>query len=159
MRERMSSVASLSTSIVPSGMALRMPQCPWSVYSSTHTSAITTSPGTASFMARIARGTGPFGSAPLSPRGSFCFGSPKSKTPPSPSCAACRACSAAWDTGSCETPGIVRMGRGSSRKSAKKSGKIRSLGRTTVSRTRARIEGVRRRRRGRITGKLMAAGR
>ena len=43
-------VASLSTSISPSRRFRRMPQCPWSVYSSTQTSVMTTRSGAALFI-------------------------------------------------------------------------------------------------------------
>ncbi len=157
---RTSSVASLSTSIAsagPPGRFRRTPQCPWSVYSSTQTSVITTRSGTAAFISATARGTGPLGSSPLEPRASFVFGRPKSSTPPSPALAASRATCAAALTGSCATPGIVPTGLASSTSALKNSGQMRSPGARVVSRTRARRAAVARRRLGRMVGNGMAA--
>ncbi len=147
-----SRVASLSTSISPRGPGFRIPQCPWSVYSSTHTSVMTSSSGTASFIAATACATGPFGSYALDPDASLVFGRPNRSTPPRPSDLARRACSAAADVGSWNTPGIVLIGRGVSSDSWKNSGKTRSDGESVVSRTRVRIAGDRRNLRGRSLG-------
>jgi hypothetical protein len=117
-----SMVASLSTSNSPSFLFLKIPQWPWSVYSSTQTSVITTSSGAALFISATARGTGPSASRPLAPRGSFVLGRPKRIAPPMPCFTSSLAQAPAAFTGSCETPGIVPMGRGSSMPAWKKNG-------------------------------------
>ena len=57
-------------------------------------------------------------------------------------------------TGSWETPGIVLMGRGSRASAWKNSGHTKSRGARVVSRTSARMAGVARKRRGRLSGKV-----
>ncbi len=80
-----SSVASLSTS----PEAVRMPQWPWSVYSSRHRSAISTvaSP-TSDARSRSAFCTMPAGSSAPEPRPSLTAGMPKRISPPTPAYAA-----------------------------------------------------------------------
>ena len=58
----------------------------------------------------------------------------------------------------CIWPGMEAIGTGASRLSLTNSGAIRSVGRTSVSRTSARSAAVRRRRRGRCCGKAHATG-
>ena len=84
------------------------------------------------------------------------WGARRGCTPPRPSDTASRALAAAAFTGSCNTPGMVPIGRGSSMVAEKNSGKMRSPESSEVSRAKARMAGVRRRRRGRATGKGIA---
>ena len=70
----------------------------------------------------MACGTEPSGSYAELPVASFVLGKPKRSTAPKPSEAASSASPAAALTGSCETPGIVEMGRGSLAVAAKNMG-------------------------------------
>ena len=58
--------------------------------------------GAAAFISATARGTGPSGSRPERPSGSFVFGRPKRMTPPTPRFLMTFACSRAAFTGNCE---------------------------------------------------------
>ena len=117
-----SSVASLSTSISPPRRLRRMPQWPWSVYSSTHTSVMTRRSGAALFISATARGTGPSGSSAEEPLASFFSGKPKRRAPPTPLATISFAWAAAMETGSWKIPGIVEMGFGSRKLALKNSG-------------------------------------
>ena len=76
VRASSSTLASLSTD--PS--ARSRPQWPWLVYSHRHRSAITSTSGWASLIARVASWTAPSSSQAPEPSSSLCAGMPKSRT-------------------------------------------------------------------------------
>ena len=151
-----SMVASLSTSCSPSRRVRRMPQCPWSVYSSTHTSVITTRSGRralhlghgarhravgieAARAARVFR----LGEAEQDDRADARDGSPPWPRPARPS------------RGAARPRASSRWGTGESMAALKKRGQTNWRGVSVVSRTRARRAGVARSRRGRMVGKAI----
>ena len=99
-----------------------MPQCPCEVYSHRHTSVITTRSGTSRLIARIADCTGASGSAASDPVSSLLSGTPKSRTPRTPSARAAAASLTASSTESWKTPGIESTSRRTPSPSQTKSG-------------------------------------
>ena len=95
----------------------------------------------------------PCGSIAPEPIASFSAGSPNSITPPRPASTASVAAFFSESRVCCTTPGMVEISRGSVASSATNSGSTSWLGDTAVSATRRRRAGVRRSRRGRISGK------
>ena len=150
----MASVASLSTE-QPS--VSRMPQCPWSVYSSTHRSAIsTTSSPTSSRNSPSATWTMPSGFHASEPSASLRAGTPKRIAAGTPRSRRRRTSARSEATVCCTTPGSDGTGCGSSMPSRTNSGATRSSMPSTVSATSRRSAAVRRRRRGRWVGKATA---
>ena len=152
IRAYSSRVRSLSTS--PSDVST--PQCPWSVYSSRQRSVtITASSPKSSRSAWIACCVIPSGFHASVPSASLCSGTPNRTNASTPfdriSAAALRTDS----TVCCDCPGIDAIGIASPMPSFTNSGAMRSAGSSVVSRTSARSAGVRRRRRGRSTGKAI----
>src|SRR6478735_2986419 len=145
----MSRVRSLSTEPCPS----RMPQCPWSVYSSTHRSAIsTTRSPTSSARSARASWTIPFGSKAWLPTASLVAGTPNSMIAPTPRSASSwtslrRLSRVCWTT-----PGSEWIGCGCSMPSRTNSGATSWATSRRVSATSSRIAADRRKRRGRDTG-------
>ena len=106
------SVESLSTA-QPSRVSMTTPQWPWLVYSHRQTSAISTSFLAASvfFSARSPCCTMPNSSHAPEPCTSLVSGSPKSSSPPSPSCAASSASRTASSMERLKTPGMELTSR------------------------------------------------
>ncbi len=94
----------------------------------------------------------PWGSIAPEPRASFSAGSPNSITPPSPASTASLAAFFSESRVCCTTPGMLEISRGSVASSATNIGSTSWLGRTSVSATRRLRAGVRRSRRGRMSG-------
>ena len=103
----------------------------------------------ASFIARTAMGTIPFGSYPEVPTASFSSGIPKSSTAGIPRPAISRHCSTRRSTESWWFPGIDLISRCTLSPGQAKNGITRSSVRKLVSRTMLRMSGLLRRRRGR----------
>jgi len=113
-------------------------------------SAMTSISGTALLMARIARCTTPSGSALLDPIASLRAGMPKSSTAGMPSACSARVSADYIVDVKREMPGIDAIGPASPARSTTKSGCTRWSTVSACSRTSARNDGVRRRRRMRI---------
>ena len=117
---------------LPLAVALRwrrIPQCPWSVYSSTQTSVITTSSGAASFIAATACGHRAVRGRGRSRRAaSFVFGQAEQEDASQAALLRLFRVAAAAFTGSWKTPGIVPTGRGSSTVALKNRGQRKSRG-------------------------------
>ena len=97
----------------------------------------------------------PCGSTAPEPMASFSVGRPNSITPPRPASTASLAAFFSESRVCWTTPGIVEISRGSVASSATNIGSTSWLGRTEVSATSRRSAGVRRSRRGRISGNPM----
>src|SRR5580692_3776294 len=128
----LSSVESLSTA--PAGVT--MPQCPWSVYSHRHRSAVTTrSSPTSALMSESASCEMPSGSSAALPRLSLSAGTPNTMMPPTPASAASAAALRRLSLVCCTTPGIDPIGCGSMMPSLMNTGSTSSAGRSAVSAT------------------------
>src|SRR5450432_1204790 len=149
-RPRFSSVASLSS--WPSVMT---PQWPCVVYSQKQASTATVSSGTAFLRARMAFWTTPSWCQASLPTSSFFDGRPNRMTPGMPSFAISSASRASASTEKWNWPGSDEISRRTPVPGQTKSGKMKLSGESVVSRTRRRSAGVRRRRRGRVSGKAM----
>ncbi len=145
---RMSAATVSSFRIRPSGAT--MPSCPSLEYGSRATSVITVSSGTASWSAAIACGTSPRGFQASSASGDFWASGilGNSTTALTPRAHARRASSTSPDGVWRMRPGMAAIGS-SAAPSCRKRGRIRSSGRSAVSRTRARMPPDLRLRRGR----------
>ena len=145
-----SSVASLSTAPEP----VSTPQCPWSVYSHRHRSAmITISSPTSATTSRRATWMMPPGSSAAEPRPSLTAGMPNRIRPPTPASAASAAALRRLSLVCWTTPGMEGTGTGSVIPSLTNIGSTRSEPRTLVLAARRRSAGVRRSLRGRTAGK------
>src|SRR5690242_834318 len=145
-----SSVASLSTA----AESVSTPQCPWSVYSHRHRSAMTTaSSPTSAVTSRRATWMMPPGSSAAEPRLSLTAGMPNRIRPPTPASAASAAALRRLSLVCWTTPGMEGTGTGSVIPSLTNIGSTRSLPRTLVCAARRRSAGVRRSLRGRTAGK------
>src|SRR5438128_470964 len=154
-RARSGSVWSLATATCPRASRASGPQCPWSVYSHRHTSAMATTSGAASLMALNAVHTGPLGSHAPVPCASLWSGMPNRITLRTPAALAVVVSSTIRSTESCATPGMEPIGLRTPRPLTANSGRIRSDGWMRVSRTMERSAAVRRSRRGRSLGKAI----
>src|SRR5215217_2812404 len=151
---RVGSLATTGPSIaVPEAGGPRTPQCPWSVYSHRHRSAIraTSSPRSAR-RARRARWTIPSGAHAWEPSGSLSAGMPNSSRAgiPSPASSAASLCRLSRVCWAC--PGIEAIGTGSPIPSLTNSGATRSRRDSSCSRTSPRSTRLPRSRRGRPAG-------
>ena len=138
-----------SLSISPSTTT---PQWPWVVYSQKQASTISTSSGTASFIARSARWTTPSACQASLPTSSFFSGRPNRMTAGMPRRATSSASRAASSAERWNCPGRDGIGLRMPRPGRTNSGNTRSSAARVVSRTRRRMAGLRRSRRGRVSG-------
>ncbi len=133
------------------------PQWPWSVYSHKQVSAIVTSGSWSARTRRNASWTIPSSADAPVPSGSLASGRPKRMIPPTPRSAS-RAASSAATSGDMRTcPGIDSIGSRIPEPGRTNRGATSIAGWRRVSRTRARIAGVRRRRRGRTRSETWAS--